>query len=134
MNDFQLALAAYLARDDSAECDLAAAVGRSQAAINRYRNGKRFPDAETARAIETRTDGEVPFSAWQADFLARSGLAPDVAMPAPAQASDTACVDEGRQVLCGVCDDRVDQGWPACINEDCPRPAITTATAGRKAA
>lgn len=46
----------------------------------------------------------MPFSAWQADFLARSGLAPDVAMPAPAQASDTACVDEGRQVLCVLAD------------------------------
>lgn len=74
MKTFQTALAAYLKRDENAESALASAIGRSQAAVNRYRNGNRFPDAQTARLIETKTGGEVPFSAWQADFLARSGI------------------------------------------------------------
>jgi len=77
MNTFQSALAAYLSKDENAECALALKAGRSQAAINRYRNGKRFPDADTARAIDRSTDGAVPFSAWQADFLARSGIPTD---------------------------------------------------------
>lgn len=28
---------------------------------------------------------------------------------------------EARQIICSVCDERVDQGWPACPNSDCPR-------------
>lgn len=75
MDSFQSALAIYLARDENAESALAAKVKRSQAAINRYRHGKRFPDADTARLIDEHTDGEVPFKAWQADFLTRSGIA-----------------------------------------------------------
>lgn len=82
MNTFQSALAAYLAKDENAECVLAEKVGRSQAAINRYRNGKRFPDAVTARAIHDQTDGEVPFAAWQEDFLARSGVSTPTASAA----------------------------------------------------
>lgn len=74
MDTFQKALATYLKRDENAECALASKVGKSQAAINRYRNGKRFPDAETARLIDEQTEGEVPFAAWQADFLTRSGI------------------------------------------------------------
>jgi transcriptional regulator with XRE-family HTH domain len=74
MNTFQAALKAYLDEDGNAESALAEKVGRSQAAINRYRCGKRFPDADTARLIEKHTSGAVPFSAWQADFLVRSGL------------------------------------------------------------
>lgn len=75
MDTFQQALKAYLDIDENAECALASKVKRSQAAINRYRNGKRFPDAETARLIDEHTDGAVPFNNWQADFLARSGIA-----------------------------------------------------------
>jgi len=75
MDTFQSALEAYLARAENAEVALAEKVGRSQAAINRYRNGKRFPDANTARAIHEHTCGQVPYSAWQSDFLARSGIA-----------------------------------------------------------
>lgn len=75
MHTFANALAIYLGRDAKAEAALAAKVNRSQASINRYRNGKRFPDAETARAIDEHTGGEVPFTAWQSDFFARAGLA-----------------------------------------------------------
>lgn len=72
---YQHTLASFLSREENAEKGLAEKVGRSQAAINRYRNGKRFPDADTARLIDQHTDGEVPFAVWQADFMARSGLA-----------------------------------------------------------
>jgi transcriptional regulator with XRE-family HTH domain len=74
MTTYQQALAAFLAREENAETALAERVGKSQAAINRYRNGKRFPDADTARIIDRETQGEVSFSIWQADFLSRSGL------------------------------------------------------------
>ncbi|HWK40796.1 MAG TPA: transcriptional regulator [Croceibacterium sp.] len=76
MSTFQSTLAAYLGQADNAEQVLAERINRSQAAVNRYRNGKRFPDAETARLIHEATGGQVPFSAWEADFLVRSGLAP----------------------------------------------------------
>lgn len=75
MDTFQKALSAYLAKDENAECALAQGIGRSQAAVNRYRHGKRFPDADTARLIDEKTNGDVPFAFWQADFLARSGIA-----------------------------------------------------------
>lgn len=75
MSTYSTLLAAFLARDENAETALAEKVGRSQAAINRYRNARRFPDADTARLIETHTNGEVPFAAWQSEFLARSGIA-----------------------------------------------------------
>jgi len=42
--------------------------------VTRYANGKRFPDADTARAIDDATDGAVPFDAWRAEFERRSGL------------------------------------------------------------
>lgn len=75
MDTFQSALANYLSKDENAEVSLAGKVGKSQAAINRYRNGKRFPDAQTARLIDQHTDGEVPFAVWEAEFLSRSGIA-----------------------------------------------------------
>lgn len=75
MSTYQSVLDAYLKCEENAEKALALKVGRSQAAINRYRNGKRFPDADTARLIEQHTAGQVSFAAWQADFLARAGIA-----------------------------------------------------------
>lgn len=69
------ALSAYLEKPGSTETALAEAIGRKQPTINRYRKGERFPDAQTARLIDERTGGEVPFSVWQAEFLNRSGLA-----------------------------------------------------------
>ncbi|WP_311271253.1 transcriptional regulator [Sphingobium sp. WCS2017Hpa-17] len=69
------ALAAFLSKEENTESALAAKVGRTQAAINRYRRGVRFPDADTARSIEEQTGGAVPFAVWQTEFLARSGIA-----------------------------------------------------------
>lgn len=71
---YQQSLSEFLSREENAEKALAGRIGKSQAAINRYRNGKRFPDAETAKLIERETAGEVPFAVWQQEFLARSGL------------------------------------------------------------
>lgn len=69
------ALADFLAKEENTESALAAKVGKSQVAIHRYRKGQRFPDADTARAIEEQTSGAVPFAVWQQDFMARSGIA-----------------------------------------------------------
>lgn len=74
MSNYQAALAAYL-KDGNSESDLAQAAGCKQATINRYRHGKRFPDAEQARKIADATKGAVPFDLWQNEFLARSGIA-----------------------------------------------------------
>lgn len=75
MQTFPETLDAYLKGLEGGETALAEKVGRTQAAINRYRNGKRFPDADTARLIDEHTSGAVPFSVWQAEFLSRSGIA-----------------------------------------------------------
>lgn len=71
MDDYRKALAAYLAPEDRTQETLAGAVGCSQAAINRYVNGARFPDAAMARAIERATDASVPFETWQRVATAR---------------------------------------------------------------
>jgi transcriptional regulator with XRE-family HTH domain len=75
MQTYSEHLRAYLAGTGASERDLAARVAKTQASINRYRNGGRFPDAETARRIDQETQGAVPFAVWQAEFMARSGLA-----------------------------------------------------------
>lgn len=75
MTTYQDTLAAYLDRPENTETALADRIGKSQAAVNRYRNGERFPDSDTAKAIEQHTGGEVSFAVWRAEFLTRSGLA-----------------------------------------------------------
>ena len=74
MSTYRNALSAYLSLPDNDESGLAAAVGCTQATINRYRHGKRFPDSVTARAIDSATGGAVPFDLWQTEFMQRSGL------------------------------------------------------------
>lgn len=75
MSTYAKALDAYLRRAENKETDLAAAIEKTQPAVNRYRNAERFPDADTARLIDKATGGEVPFEVWQAEFMAKSGLA-----------------------------------------------------------
>lgn len=75
MTTYQDALAAYLDRPENTETALAENIGKSQASVNRYRNGERFPDSDTAKAIDLHTEGEVSFAIWRAEFLTRSGLA-----------------------------------------------------------
>ena len=75
MQTYSDLLDAFISRPGQTEADLAARIDKTQPAVHRYRKGKRFPDAETARRIDAATSGEVPFSAWQSDFMARSGIA-----------------------------------------------------------
>lgn len=74
MDKFQDSLAAWLSNEGNTQTALASAIGKSQVAVRRYALGERFPDAETAMAIEKATDGGVPFAVWHNDFLTRSGL------------------------------------------------------------
>lgn len=75
MDKFQNSLAMWLAGEGNTQTALASAIGKSQVAVRRYALGERFPDAETARAIDRATNGMVPFSIWQKEFLTRAGLA-----------------------------------------------------------
>jgi transcriptional regulator with XRE-family HTH domain len=74
MSTYATALKAYLDRAENKEADLAAVIEKTQPAVNRYRKGERFPDAATARLIDEATNGEVPFTLWQTEFLTRSGI------------------------------------------------------------
>lgn len=75
MNAYQTALKHFLARDGIKQDDIAAKIGRSQPALNRYANGHRFPDADTARLIDAATGGVVPFALWQSVALDKLGIA-----------------------------------------------------------
>ena len=75
MQTYKASLGAYLAEPGRTENALAELIGKTQPAVHRYRTGDRFPDADTARAIDKHTGGEVPFSLWQEEFLRRSGIA-----------------------------------------------------------
>lgn len=58
----------------ASQTELASQIGKTPVAVNRYANGQRFPDADTARAIDRATEGKVPFEMWQAEALKRIGL------------------------------------------------------------
>lgn len=75
MNAYQSALRSFLDRPDVRQIDVAHAAKRSQASINRYAEGRRFPDAATAKAIEQATGGAVPFALWQGVAMERLGIA-----------------------------------------------------------
>jgi transcriptional regulator with XRE-family HTH domain len=77
MNAYQTALKHFLGREGVRQDDIAAKIGKSQPALNRYANGHRFPDAETARLIETATNGIVSFKLWQSVALDRLGIGAD---------------------------------------------------------
>ena len=71
MDDYRLALSAYLEPKERTQEALADKAGVSQPTINRYVNGERFPDADTARRIDAASDGEIPFATWQQVATAR---------------------------------------------------------------
>lgn len=75
MSTYANSLKAYLAGDGVTQSDLAERIGKTQVAIARYVGGHRFPDADTARSIESATNGAVPFALWRSEFEQRSGLA-----------------------------------------------------------
>lgn len=79
MNTYRDLLDAYLDGEGKTETALAEAIGKTQPAVHRYRKGERFPDAATARDIDTASGGLVPFEAWQSDFLRRSGISAESA-------------------------------------------------------
>jgi transcriptional regulator with XRE-family HTH domain len=79
-------LKAFLDRPEITQSALAEAIGKSQAAVNRYAQGLRFPDAVTAMKIDEVSGGEVGFSVWKSEMERRVGLAPaevPAAEPAP---------------------------------------------------
>jgi transcriptional regulator with XRE-family HTH domain len=59
-------LAAYLSENNLTETAFAQIVGVSQVTINRYVQGKRFPDPGIIIRIETLTGGKVAPSDWYA--------------------------------------------------------------------
>lgn len=75
MNAYQSALARFLDRSDIKQDDIAEKAGLSQAAINRYARGKRFPNADRAKLIATATGGAVPFELWQSVAAEKFGIA-----------------------------------------------------------
>lgn len=75
MNDYALSLQAHLACPDNSESELAVKAQTTQATINRYRNGVRFPSAENARRIDGATGGRVPFDLWKRVAAERAGIA-----------------------------------------------------------
>lgn len=77
MASYSEAISAYLDMPDRGQAALAGAIGKTQAAVSRYATGVRFPDADTARAIDRATDGGIPFSLWQMEAARRIGLTPD---------------------------------------------------------
>lgn len=74
MSIYQTLIGDFLAAEGNSQAKLAEAIGRSQAAVNRYANGIRFPDADTARQIDRATEGRVPFTAWQTEMAKRIGF------------------------------------------------------------
>lgn len=74
MDAYRRALAAYLSSDGRTQEALAAEIGHSQPAVNRYVNGERFPNAATAKEINRATSGAVPFELWQQVAIERFGI------------------------------------------------------------
>lgn len=59
-----MTLADYLRTAKTSEADFATSLGVTQVTVNRYLNGKRFPDKETILRIETITSGKVRPADW----------------------------------------------------------------------
>lgn len=75
MSTYQSLIRAFVDDPANSQLALAAEIGKSQAAISRYAKGLRFPDAETARALDIASGGKIAFSVWQAEAMARIGFA-----------------------------------------------------------
>lgn len=84
MGTYSDTLKAHLGGDDVNQERIAEAIGKSQASVSRYAKGLRFPDADTARAIERVTAGAVPFAIWQNEAMERAGIIPRPAESAAA--------------------------------------------------
>lgn len=65
-----MTLAEYLDTTGTTATALAEAIGKTQAAVSRYANGKRFPDKETILRIEAATGKRVSAIDWYAENAA----------------------------------------------------------------
>lgn len=74
MSTYSQTLKAFL-DDGVTQAELGSLIGKTQVAVLRYARGDRFPDADTARAIDAATKGRVAFTAWRSEFEQRSGIA-----------------------------------------------------------
>ncbi len=72
MDSYSDKLRAYLgtAKQD----EIAAKWGCTQPTVSRYERGDRFPNREMALKIDKATDGDLPFSLWEAEALKRLGF------------------------------------------------------------
>ena len=114
------ALKAALAKADNNQSRFAEDIGTSQQLVSYWLKKKRPLPPEFVLRAEA------------AGYGSRYVLRPDIYPPAEyrTHGSESAIDDElpeDRQIICSVCDERVDQGWPACPNADCPRPAPVAA-------
>lgn len=75
MSTYATTLRSFLESETTTQAAFADAINKTQAAVNRYANGVRFPDANTAREIDAASQGKVPFSVWQDEFMSRAGIA-----------------------------------------------------------
>ena len=74
MSIYSELLSSFISDGHDTQVGLAEKIGKSQVAVHRYANGARFPDSDTARAIDAATGGAVPFSKWREEAAARLGL------------------------------------------------------------
>lgn len=59
-----MTLKEFLSLPDNNEVKLASLLGVSQSTINRYANGKRWPDRDVIVRIKAATEGAVDFDDW----------------------------------------------------------------------
>src|SRR5690349_1101639 len=102
MNAYSTALKHFLDQPGVKQQDVATRISRSQAALNRYAHGRRFPDADTAKLIDTATKGVVGFKLWQSVAMERLGIGHEPAGEAAAASAtkipENVCGDgEGAQ-------------------------------------
>lgn len=76
--DYTATLKEFIRAAGITQAELADKAGITQVSISRYVNG-RLPDIDAARALDTASDGNVPFALWQSEQAARLGLLPQVA-------------------------------------------------------
>lgn len=60
----RMTLKDYLSKRDISQAAFAALIGKTQATVNRYVQGERFPDKKTILRIEEVTDGSVRPADW----------------------------------------------------------------------
>lgn len=73
-NRYASALSKFLEDEKVSQEAFAEKINRTQAAVSRYATGERLPNAQIARDIDAATDGNVPFSVWQAVAMQRLGI------------------------------------------------------------